>query len=156
MADVRAELLRQWGIRGIALDLDNTIVPWYTDAIAPGVEAWVQMVRALDIRMCLLTNNYGAQAKDVARRLDLPLVRGALKPLPSAFARCLRELQTDAASALSVGDQLFTDVLGAKLAGMRAVYVRPIAGQVFLTTRFFRMIERPVLAQLRRAGVPGA
>ncbi len=156
MADVPAELLRHWDIRGIALDLDNTIVPWYSDALAPGVKEWAQMVLELDIRMCLLTNNYGAHAMGVARELKVPLVRGALKPLPAAYARCLRELQTDAHQTLSVGDQLFTDVLGAKLSGMRAVYVRPIAGRVLFTTRFLRMLERPVFARLRRAGVPGA
>jgi HAD superfamily phosphatase (TIGR01668 family) len=153
---VSLDLLAHWGIRGVALDLDNTIVPWYTSALEPGIPQWVQRLRDAGIRMCLITNNYGAQSKDVAIELGLPLVRGALKPLPIAFARCLREIETEPAKALAIGDQLFTDVLGAKLTGMKAVYVRPLAARAFLTTKFLRMIERPVFAQLRRAGVPGA
>jgi HAD superfamily phosphatase (TIGR01668 family) len=152
--ELSAERLRSWDIRGIALDLDNTIVPWYTTALTPGVKEWAQMVGSLSIRMCLVTNNYGAHVSHVAGELGIPIVRGALKPLPAAFTRCLQVLETDAAHALAIGDQLFTDVLGAKLVGMRAVYVRRVQGREFPTTRFLRMLESPVLACLRRAGVP--
>ncbi len=155
VTNVTLELLRGWKIQGVALDLDNTIVPWHTDKLEPGIAPWVTSVRAAGIRMCLLTNNYGPQAKSVARELDMPLVRGALKPLPAAFRRCLDELQTDASQSVCVGDQLFTDVLGAKLVGMRAVYVRPIAQRAFVTTRFLRWLERPVLARLRNETTQG-
>lgn len=148
--ELSAERLRAWDIHGIAVDLDNTIVPWYTSTLAPGVKEWVRMVGSLSIRMCLLTNNYGGHVSGVASELGIPIVRGALKPLPAAFTRCLRVLETDAAHALAVGDQLFTDVLGAKLVGMRAVYVQRVAGREFPTTRFMRMLESPVLACLRR------
>ena len=151
-----AQRLRSWETRAIALDLDNTIVPWYSGNLAPGVKEWSQTVQALGIRMCLLTNNYGGHVQAVADELGVLLVRGALKPLPAAFRLSLRVLGTDAAHALSIGDQLFTDVLGAKLVGMRAVYVRRIQGREFPTTRFLRLIEGPVLARLRKAGVPGA
>ena len=150
------DLLATWKIRGVTLDLDNTIVPWYTSALEPGIDQWVRSLVDRGIRLCLITNNYGAQSKDVASELGLPLVRGALKPLPAAFSRCLRTLGTEPANTLAIGDQLFTDVLGAKLVGMKAVYVRPLATHAFITTRFLRMIERPVFARLRRAGVPGA
>ncbi len=156
VAELGADRLQAWRILGIALDLDNTIVPWYTATLGPGVKEWSQMVQAHGIRMCLLTNNYGNHVQGVAQELGIPLVRGALKPLPGAFSKCLKVLGTDAAHALSVGDQLFTDVLGAKLVGMRAVYVRRIVGPEFPTTWVLRMLEIPVLAQLRRAGVPGA
>ncbi len=149
MADVGLDLLAQWGVRGIALDLDNTIVPWHTDRLVPGVRLWLDLVRAAGIRLCLVTNNYGAQAKDVAREIDVPLVRGALKPMPAAFGHALRELQTPASQSLAIGDQLFTDVLGAKLLGMRAIYVQPIDRREFLTTRFLRLLERPVFWRLR-------
>jgi HAD superfamily phosphatase (TIGR01668 family) len=148
--------LAQWQIRGIALDLDNTIVPWHTSNLVPGVADWVLAVRQAGIRVCLLTNNYGPQAKDVGRALDITVVRGALKPMPAALRRSLRELQTDPHNSLSIGDQIFTDVLGAKLVGMRAVLVRPIGGRAFITTKFLRMLERPVLKRIQRNGPDNA
>ena len=152
VTDLTADTLRAWETRGIALDLDNTIVPWYTSVLSAGVAEWARSMHAVGIRMCLLTNNYGGHAQGVAQALGVPIVRGALKPLPAAFTRSLRVLGTDAAHAVSVGDQLFTDVLGAKLVGMRAVYVRPLHGREFPTTRFLRMLESPVLARLRSQG----
>ena len=80
----------------------------------------------------------------------MPVVRGALKPLPSAFLAALRQMHSEAGQSLSVGDQLFTDVLGAKAIGMRAIVVKPITSREFPTTRLLRMLEGPVYARLRR------
>jgi uncharacterized protein len=132
------------------LDLDNTIVPWHTSDIAPGVAEWISGVRNAGIRFCLVTNNYGAQAHDVAAALQMPIVRGALKPMPTAFALCLRVLGTRAKDSLMIGDQLFTDVLGAKAVGMRAIVVTPIAEKEFLTSKLLRKLEAPIYAKLGR------
>ncbi len=148
--------MARWGIAGIALDLDNTIVPWHTDELIEGAQAWVRSVRDAGIRVCLLTNNYGSQATNVSRTLGVPIVKGALKPLPAAFARSLRCLETSASKGLAIGDQLFTDVLGAKLVGMRAIVVKPVAAREFPTTRVLRFFERPLMSRLRRSGTHGS
>ena len=134
------------------LDLDNTIVPWHTAEIVPAAQTWVVAARHEGLRFCLLTNNYGAQAAAVARRLEMPVVRAALKPNPAAFRRALMLLDVSPQAGLAVGDQLFTDVLGAKLAGMRAVLVEPIGGREFPTTKLMRLAERPILRYLTRRG----
>jgi len=149
--DVRLSLLEEWNIRGIALDLDNTIVPWHTSALTPMVRAWVAGLHAAAIRMCLLTNNYSRQAADVAAELRMPIVRNAFKPLPAGFRRSLEHLGVPPGAALCIGDQLFTDVLGAKVTGMRAILVRPVSNREFPTTKVLRALERPVLARLRRS-----
>jgi uncharacterized protein len=148
--------LRTWDIRGLVLDLDNTIVPWHTSDLRPSILKWLAGLVQGGVRSCLLTNNYGKQASVVARALGTPLVLGALKPVPFGYRRSLEHLQIEARHALGVGDQLYTDVLGAKLAGMRAVLVRPIGRREFPTTRLMRILERPVLEHLRRGGMDGA
>jgi HAD superfamily phosphatase (TIGR01668 family) len=159
VVDVSLEMLRAWEVSGIALDLDNTIVPWHTSQVAPDIAAWVAAVRGGGVRFCLLTNNYAPHVRAVGTALDMPVVRGALKPLPSAYAATLRQLGTRPSQTLAIGDQLFTDVLGAKAAGMRAVLVRPLSNREFPTTRLLRLFERPVYAALLRsppgAGTPG-
>jgi len=151
VSDVPVALLQSWEVGGIALDLDNTIVPWHTSDIAPGVAEWVRTVRAAGMRFCLLTNNYATHVRRVGEALDIPVVRGALKPLPGAFAAARKALGTDRARTLVIGDQLFIDVLGAKAAGMRAIVVAPIGPREFLTTKVLRVLERPVYARLARA-----
>ena len=152
MSDIGVARLRSWGIAGIVLDLDNTIVPWHTAQLAADVEPWISTVRGERIRLCLLTNNHGAQAVSVAQRLSAPIVRAALKPNPLAFRRAAALLEAPPSACLVVGDQLFTDVLGAKLVGMRAVLVEPIGGREFPTTKIMRAMEQPILRYLRRQG----
>lgn len=152
LTDVSIALLRSWSVEGVVLDLDNTTVPWHTADVPNAVLAWVEKVRDAGIRVCLLTNNYGAQAHTVAKKMGASVVRAALKPNPSAFRRALTVLQTTPSKAVMIGDQLFTDVLGAKLVGMRAILVRPLSAREFVTTKFMRMLERPIVARLRRAG----
>jgi uncharacterized protein len=149
--DISPAMLARLGVRGVALDLDNTIVPWHTADLSPGVVRWVADVLASGVRVCLVTNNYAQQALDVARRLEVPIVAGALKPVPTAFRKALRALAVAAPDSAVIGDQLFTDVLGGKLLGMHAILVQPIGAREFFTTRFMRMVERPLLARMRRS-----
>ncbi|HXM19435.1 MAG TPA: YqeG family HAD IIIA-type phosphatase [Candidatus Tumulicola sp.] len=150
--DISRDLLTGWGARGIALDLDNTIVPWHTADVRPAIAAWVATLVRSGLRVCLLTNNYAQHARDVAAALNVPIVAGALKPAPFAFRRALEAMGTEAARSVVVGDQLFTDVLGGKLVGMRAVLVQPIGAREFPTTKILRWLERPLISRLRKAG----
>lgn len=148
-------MLVAWGVRGAVVDLDNTLVPWNTADVAPPVLRWIADVRAAGIAICLLTNNYARRALDVAQRLDVAIIKGALKPSPFAFAGALRRLGIDAARGVVIGDQIYTDVLGGKLVGMRAVLVTPLSTREFPTTRIVRWLERPVRARLRREARAG-
>lgn len=150
VSDIELHLVQDWHIQGIALDLDNTIVPWHTSDVAPGVPAWLTRMRAAGFRFCLVTNNLGARVREVAHELNVPLVVGALKPLPLAFVLAARELKAARSQTLVVGDQLFTDVLGAKLLGMRVIVVKPVAKREYLSTKMLRILEARIYAKLGR------
>lgn len=145
---ISAALLAGWGIRGLVLDLDNTLVPWNTADIAGPVGAWVQELAAAGISSCLLTNNYTRRTTEVAELLKMPIIRAAFKPSPVAFRSALRVMALPAEQVAVVGDQLFTDVLGGKLVGMRAILVEPLSAREFFTTKFVRWLERPVRARV--------
>lgn len=151
--DFDARRFEQWGVRGIALDLDNTIVPWHTSHVTPGATAWINEVLGRGIGICLITNNYSGGAAVTSALFDIPVIKGALKPSPWSFHAALRALGVAAVNAAVVGDQIFTDVLGGKLAGMRAVLVKPLSRSEFPTTKFVRMLERPMLAMLKKRGL---
>jgi HAD superfamily phosphatase (TIGR01668 family) len=148
--DIKAEMLANWGVRGVVLDLDNTIVPWNTSEVAPAARNWVLMLRAAGIGLCVLTNNYTRRASGVAEFLGIPIIKGAFKPSPLAFREALRRLNLKAHEAAVVGDQLYTDVLGGKLLGMKAVLVTPLSTREFPTTRIVRWLERPLRNRLRK------
>jgi HAD superfamily phosphatase (TIGR01668 family) len=153
--DIDPSMLSAWEIRGAILDLDNTLVPWNTADVSAPVKSWVAALKSARIGLCVLTNNYTRRASSVAELLEIPIIKGAFKPSPIAFRGALRMLGVDAGHAVVVGDQLYTDVLGGKLLGMRAVLVTPLSTAEFPTTRIVRWLERPVREMIRRtAGRP--
>ncbi len=139
------------GIRGVIIDLDNTIVGWGT--LAPLVEdaAWVSAAKAAGLKVLVLTNNGTPWASQIAQDLGVPCIPRARKPLPRGFRRALNVLELSAAEAVVVGDQLFTDVLGAKLAGLEVILVEPLVRHDPLNTLPLRWLERIILRGVPRA-----
>jgi HAD superfamily phosphatase (TIGR01668 family) len=142
----RAALWRD-GVRGIVLDLDNTCCAYHEPELAPGVAEWVRAARADGFAIVLLSNNFAERVAAVGAQLDVPSVANALKPLPFGFLRAVRLLGTDRRSTVVIGDQLFTDVLGAKALGYRAVLTEPLVANDFPLTRVLRFLERVLFAR---------
>ena len=98
----------------------------------------------------MLTNNATPWARAMAQRLGLPIIPNARKPLPRGFRRALSLLGVPREALLVVGDQLFTDVIGAKLFGVRVILVDPIVRRDPLNTWPLRVLERWLLRDLPR------
>jgi uncharacterized protein len=145
LADVRLEVLAAWGVRGIIIDLDNTLVSYSERTLAPEVATWIAAALAAGFRIVLLSNNFEERVAAIGSHLGVPTVSSALKPLPSGFLRALRVLGTTRRETAAIGDQLFTDVLGAKCVGLRAILTEPLVDRDFPATRLLRMLERAVL-----------
>ena len=149
LAAIRPESLIAEGVRGLILDLDNTLLGFGASAPSPENQAWVAAARAAGLEIVLLSNNFGPRVAEIAGGLGLRGIPNALKPLPLGFLRAKRALQLRAREVVVIGDQLFTDVLGATLCGMRAILVEPIEDRDFALTRIFRRLERLVLPERR-------
>ncbi len=138
------------GVRGIMVDLDNTLVGFRATTPTDAVVAWLASARTAGIATCVVTNNGTAWAREVARTLNVPIVANARKPLGRGFRRGLAFLNLDRSAVVVIGDQLFTDVLGAKLFGLRVVLVDPLVRRDPLNTLPLRLLERWLLRDLPR------
>lgn len=145
LAEIGLGELWRAGLRGIIVDLDNTLVAYHESTVAPELATWVRAARAQGFAVVLVSNNWSERVAAIGAHLNVPTVPRAMKPLPLAFLRALRVLGTPRRQTLVVGDQLLTDVLGAKLLGMRAILTEPISEHGFITTRMMRVLERAVL-----------
>lgn len=145
LADVPLDLLAAWKVRGIIVDLDNTLVGYTELAVTPEVQAWLARAHAAGFRMVLLSNNFNVRVTAIGDALGIPTVANALKPLPTGFLRAMRLLGTRRHETVVVGDQLFTDVLGAKVVGLRTILTEPLMEHDFPATRILRLLERVVL-----------
>ncbi len=144
-----ADLCRR-GIGGIIVDLDNTLVG-YRKLVPDDRDAgWIVAAREHGLRVVMVTNNATPWARDVARKLAIPCIPNARKPFPYAFRRALGLLELGCAEVVVVGDQFFTDVLGARFAGLAAILVEPIVAHDPYHVRPLRMVEKWLLRGLPR------
>ncbi len=144
--EIDLEQLRAWGIEALLLDLDNTIVMWRSQEVTEEILAWVKRVRDAGIRLCIVSNTGTVgRVRPVAELLDLPYFVRAAKPRLRAFRRAAASLGLPPEKVAVVGDQIFTDILGGRRAGMTTVLVDPInPHREFITTRCMRVVERAV------------
>jgi uncharacterized protein len=152
LARVSLDDLAARGIRGIIVDLDNTLVGYRQDACSAEDAAWIAQATSRGFRVVLVSNNFTDRVRRVGAALGVPAVPSALKPLPTGFLRALALLDTPRHATVVVGDQLFTDVLGAKLCGLQAILTHPLEAHDWLGTRVLRFFERLVLGPRRPTG----
>jgi HAD superfamily phosphatase (TIGR01668 family) len=134
--------LAEYGVRGVMIDLDNTLAPWRSLEIAAEVEEWVVELRVAGLLGCVVTNAANIhRVQPVADRLGLPCITRANKPFASGFLRALQLLGTAPEHTAMIGDQLFTDIYGANRLGLFTVLVEPIMLTEEWTTR---LLLRPL------------
>ena len=145
VTDVSVAWLRDRDVRAVLVDTDDTLVVRDGAPVGADVRAWLDELKAAGIAVALLSN--GTRARVAALGLDLGVRAFALsgKPFGFAFRRGLRALGSDARHTAMVGDQLFTDVLGANCAGLISILVTPLSPGRHAHTRAARRLERWVL-----------
>ncbi len=148
LADLKAR-----GLAGLCFDLDNTLVPWNTADVSREIMDWFAQVHAAGLPACIVTNAGGQRVSVVSEMLGVPAVVWAGKPSVTAFLAGAKLMRVHPARVAMVGDQLFTDILGAKRAGMFTILVAPITPRDFATTKILRLAERFFLRRWRREGL---
>ncbi len=146
--ELTPERLQGWGLCGLMLDVDCTLARYRSGEPLPEVATWLGQLRAADFRLCLVSNGMGPRIEEFARRVDLPFIAQALKPLPLGIWRAVKVLDRPPSQLAIVGDQLFADVMAGRLAGVRSILVEPIHPEEEpWYTRLKRLVERPLLAR---------
>jgi len=134
------------GVRIVLLDIDNTLVPRDTHVLSAETKAWVARLKERGLRPCLLSNNWHRVVFAYADELDVPIVYKAMKPLPFAYLRAMRKAgHTKGEKVVAVGDQIFTDILGARILGLGAILVVPQATRDLWYTLLLRRLEQLIL-----------
>ncbi|TDA67723.1 MAG: YqeG family HAD IIIA-type phosphatase [Clostridia bacterium] len=148
LARVPVGVLVDRGIKGLVVDLDNTVTLWNDDYLAPEVLEWFSTVSRAGLKACLTSNNSPERGRRVVERLALPAVFNCGKPRRRGLRQALEVLGMTPRETALIGDQIFTDVLGGNRLGLYTILVRPISPYEFIGTRFMRRLERVVLRSL--------
>jgi HAD superfamily phosphatase (TIGR01668 family) len=146
-------LLRRRGIRGVVLDLDNTLAGWR--ALQPSLEVatWLKGLRSHQIGAVILSNNGKGRVGDFARSIGVPCIPNARKPRVRGFLQAMQMLGTTPQTTAVIGDQVFTDILGGNRAGFFTILVSPLTREEFVGTKAVRRVEGMVLRHFARQGL---
>ncbi|MDR2616008.1 MAG: YqeG family HAD IIIA-type phosphatase [Oscillospiraceae bacterium] len=127
LRDISADFLARRGIELLMLDLDNTIAPYGRREPESGVLRWAEEIRASGVLLYIVSNSRGEErVRSFAAALGIPYTLRAKKPSPRKPREIMRATGVGADRAALVGDQIYTDVLAARLAGITPILVRPI------------------------------
>ncbi|MEG0979538.1 MAG: YqeG family HAD IIIA-type phosphatase, partial [Oscillospiraceae bacterium] len=155
ISQITVEDLKKMGVRGVAVDLDNTTAHDHTDIPLEGVVEWIAMVKQAGFKVIILSNGNKARAGRFAKLLDnIEFVAMACKPLVSAYIRTQRVLGLKPRQIAMIGDQIFTDIWGANFAGWVSVYVMPFAMEERNVKSFKRRrnLEKKIFAKMDAKG----
>lgn len=140
------------GYKAVLLDLDNTLLPRGFDAITDDVAQWVRELQDAGLKVALLSNSTKGRSPKVAKTLGLPFVGGAFKPMKHGYVRACAMLGVAPRDVLMIGDQSYTDVLGAHLLDMDAYMVMPLNENEPLHTFVLRALDRKAVKGMRAQG----
>ncbi|MHC5724694.1 MAG: YqeG family HAD IIIA-type phosphatase [Nostoc sp.] len=120
------DIIQKYGLKGLVLDVDETLVPFRVGMASPELRDWVEQIRTCT-RLCLVSNNLSeVRIGGIARSLNLPYYLGAAKPSRRKIRAALRGMDLPVHQVGMVGDRLFTDVLAGNRLGMFTILVEPI------------------------------
>lgn len=148
--DIPYDALYQKGIRGVIFDVDNTLVPHDAPADERARRLF-SYLRELGMSTCLLSNNKEPRVAAFAEAVGGShyIYKGG-KPGVKGYKRAMEIMGTGMDSTIFVGDQLFTDVYGAKRTGIFSYLVKPIHPKEEIQIVLKRYLEAIVLYFYRR------
>jgi uncharacterized protein len=124
--ELTVEWLRKREIDSLLLDVDCTLKRYRDTDVQADVAAWLNTIKTSGIGCCIVSNGRDRRIKHFADKLGLPFVSKAIKPLPIGIHRAIRTMEFRPDRTAIVGDQVFTDVLAGRLAGIKCILVSPI------------------------------
>lgn len=152
LLDVDIDALWNRGKRLILLDVDHTIIQWGSEEFPEGVVEWVERAHAKGFKLCILSNTRNPERlARLATKLQVETVRDKFKPSPAMYRLALIKFKCKEDEAIMIGDQIFTDILGANRCGIEAIWVRKMEGREFAGTRISRFAERLLRSTIYRA-----
>ncbi len=147
VTDITTDILKANNIKGLILDIDNTLVPNHVAEADDSLIDWIESMKQAGIKISIVSNASKKRVIIFNKKLKLYAVHRAFKPSVRAFNRACRLMGLDNKNVAVVGDQIFTDIYGGNSAGMFTILVKPIDKREDLLVKLKRKFEKRVLRQ---------
>lgn len=124
--DLTPQLLKKHEIKGLILDVDETLVPFKQKHTSDELQQWIVDIRQ-HTPIWLVSNNISyARIGKIAESVDLPFISAAKKPSRRKLQQAATAMNLSVEQVAMVGDRLFTDVLAGNRLGMFTILVEPM------------------------------
>ena len=149
VTDLTPAFFHSRNIRLLMMDFDNTIVPYTTDIATDAVDGWLKMMAASDIQLCVVSNSKRDRVKRFCAFYGIDCITHAKKPFSKGIRQCMAKYNIPAGQCALVGDQIYTDTLGANGCGVTSILVNAIDNHNFwLKAR--HVLEKPFIFAARK------
>lgn len=147
---IDVEYMNMHNKKVIISDLDNTLISWDSKKDTKELNRWLKKMKRAGFDIIVVSNNSEERVEEFCRQLNLQYVADAKKPLTQGFKKALSKLNRKPEEAIILGDQVLTDVFGAKSLGVMSVLVKPISKTDAFKTRINRFFEGIIVQNLTR------
>lgn len=140
------DMLKNKGIKGFILDIDNTLVPMHSKDADENAVTWIADLKKNGFKVCILSNATKKRVIRFNKDIAVIAIHRAFKPSGRAFLKAADKLELEPENIAVVGDQIFTDIYGGNKANMLTILVKPIDKKEIVYVRLKRWPERYIIA----------
>jgi len=140
-------------MKGIIVDLDNTLVAWGQKEISQKTIDWVKEAKRLGFKICIVSNTNSRRVAEFAKIFNIPYHSKYFKPFSIAFNNGLKILDTKKSETVVIGDQIFTDIWGGNRLKLLTILVVPIVKKDSIGTFLHRNLEKIFISFWLRRGI---
>ncbi len=142
--DIKVDTLNKLLVKVVLLDVDNTITSYISKTPLDGAVMWAKNLEKNGFKVYIVSNNFEERVSKIAEKFSLPYISFAMKPFPKGFRKARKALNVKSHECVVVGDQVFTDILGANLGSMKSILVEPVEIETGFTYKIRRKLEKRV------------
>ncbi len=151
LTDLTPQQLRSWEIQLLMMDFDNTIVPYTTSTPTEEMDRWLREMAASDIQLCVVSNSKKDRVKVFCGQYGIDCITHSRKPFRKGIRQCMNKYGFPPSHCALVGDQIFTDTLGANGFHVTSILVDAIDNHnIWLKLRHVAELPFIFLARKRR------
>ncbi len=155
ITDIDYGYLSENNIKALILDVDNTLSTHHSQTPLENVENWLRDMESKGIKLLILSNSKKERVAPFARLLSLDFLSLGCKPLPFGLIRAKRRLGFKAKETAMIGDQIFTDMIGANTCGLHTILLEPIEPEEGKSFKIRRKLEKRFIDKYERKHANG-
>lgn len=145
ISEVNLEYLHEQGVKGIIMDLDDTLLPSDNKKNLEYIDAWLKKVKDEFSLFVLSNNSRPDYVKKFCDQFDIPFIARATKPRSKYLIKAIEHMKLDKKEVVIIGDRVTTDILAGKIFGIKAFLVAPLSQKPSKFQRFVYKLEAGIL-----------